>query len=97
VCPSWALFKFEVRTNGFLYLLDLGAMHLFVSSSIITQLKGVATKVAKPIRVQLAQKTTTLINTMVFGAVLECGKAKFAKNFTVYTLEALKPSQGTLF
>ncbi len=65
-------------------------MHLFMSSNIITQLKGVVTKVARPIKVQLAQKATTPINTMVFGAVLECGKTKFAKNFMVYTLDGIE-------
>jgi hypothetical protein len=90
VCPSWALLKFEIKANGFLYLFNLGAMHLFMSSNIITQLKGVVTKVARPIKVQLAQKATTPINTMVFGAVLECGKTKFAKNFMVYTLDGIE-------
>jgi hypothetical protein len=44
---------------------------------------------AKPIKVQLSQKTTTSINKLVFGTILECGKAKFAKNFTVYALDRI--------
>jgi len=72
-------------------------MHLFVSSSVITRLRWVATKVAKPISVQLAQKSTTPTNKLVFKAVLECGKAKFAKNFTVYALDGIEAILGNPF
>ncbi len=88
--PSWALLKFEVRFNELLCLLDSGATHLFVSSSVIARLGWVATKVAKPIKIQLAQKATTLTNKVVFGAILECGKTKLAKNFTVYALDGIE-------
>jgi hypothetical protein len=57
----------------------------------------VATKVAKPIKVQLAQKAATLTNEVVFGAVLECGKTKFANNFTVYALNGIETILGNLF
>lgn len=49
-----------------------------------------ATKVAKPIKIQLAKKVATLTNKVVFGAILECGKAKFAKNFTIYALDGIE-------
>jgi hypothetical protein len=50
----------------------------------------VVTKVAKPIKVQLAQGAATPTNKVVLGAILERGKAKFAKNFTVCTLDGIK-------
>ncbi len=45
---------------------------------------------AKPIKVQLAQGAATPTNKVVLGAILERGKAKFAKNFTVCTLDGIK-------
>jgi hypothetical protein len=53
--------------------------------------------VAKPIRVQLAQKVTTLTNEVVLGSVLECGKAKFTNNFTICTLDGIKAILGNTF
>jgi len=46
--PNLMLFRFKVKIDGVLCLLDLGAMHSFVSPSAITRLEWVATKVAKP-------------------------------------------------
>ncbi len=84
------LLIFKVRINGLLCLLDLGAMHLFVNPSAITQLRWVATNVAKPIKVQLAHKVATRTNEVVLGVVLECGKAKFMVNIMVYALDGVK-------
>jgi hypothetical protein len=62
--PNLMLFRFKVKTNGVLCLLDLGTTHSFVNPSAITQLEWVAIKVAKPIRVQLAQGVTTLTSNL---------------------------------
>jgi hypothetical protein len=57
----------------------------------------VVTKVAKPIRVQLTQGAATLTSEVVLGIILECGKAKFAKNFTVCTLDGIEAILGNTF
>jgi hypothetical protein len=57
----------------------------------------VAKKVAKPIRLQLAQGTAMLTSEVVLGAILECGKAKFAKNFTIYTLDGIEAIFRNIF
>ncbi len=57
---------------------------------MVAQLRWVATKVAKPIKVQLAQGVATPTSKLVLGAILECGKVKFTENFTVYTFDVLE-------
>jgi hypothetical protein len=79
------LFKFKVGTNGVLCFFYLGTMHSFVSPSAIIQLGWVAKKVVKPIKVHLAQGVVTLANEVVLRVILECGKVKFAENFTICT------------
>ncbi len=83
--PNLILLMFKVRTIGVLCLFDLGAMHSFVSPSVVIQFGWVAKKGAKPIKVHLAQGVVTPTNEVVLGVVLECGKVKFAKNLMVYT------------
>jgi hypothetical protein len=46
--------------------------------------------VAKPIKVYLAQGIVTPTSEVVLGAILECGKVKFAKNFIVCTLDGME-------
>jgi hypothetical protein len=46
--------------------------------------------VAKPIKVHLTQGTVTLTCEMVLGAIFECNKAKFAKNFTICTFDGME-------
>jgi hypothetical protein len=53
--------------------------HLWAQSAVMW-LKWVATKVAKPIKVQLTQGTSTPTSKVVLGAILECGKMKFMEN-----------------
>ncbi len=88
--PNLILLRFKVGTNGVLCLLDLGIAHFFVSPSVVKQLGWVATKVAKPIKVRLAQGATTLASEVVLGVVLECNKVKFAKNFMVCALDGMQ-------
>jgi hypothetical protein len=95
--PNSIMLRFKVRTNGLLCLLDLKAMHLFVNPSIVAQFEWVATKVAKPIRVQLAQGTTTSTCKVVFGAILECDKVKFTKHFTIYALDGSEAILRNIF
>jgi len=83
--PNLIMLKFKVGTNGVLCLFYLGAMHSFVSPSVVIQLGWVAKKVAKPIKVHLAQGVVTPTSEVVLGIVLECGKAKFIENLLVYT------------
>jgi hypothetical protein len=47
--------------------------------------------------VQLAQRATTLTSEVVLGAILECGKAKFTKNFMVYALDGIEAILGNTF
>jgi hypothetical protein len=86
-----------VGTNGVLCLLDLGATHFFVSPSVVKQLGWVAAKVAKPIKVHLAQRAATLANEVVLGVVLECNKVKFAKNFMVCALDGMEAISKNTF
>jgi hypothetical protein len=79
------LLKFKIKIYGVLCLFDLGATHSFVSPNAIIQLGWVAKKVAKPIKVHLAQQVAIPVSEMVLGAVLECDKVKFAENFMVCT------------
>ncbi len=55
------------------------------------------TKVAKPIKVQLAHGAITLTNEVVLGAGLECGKVKFTDNVMVYALDGIKAILGNTF
>jgi hypothetical protein len=55
------------------------------------------TKVAKPIRVQLAQGAATSTYKVVFRAILECGKAKFTKHFTIYALDGIEAILMNIF
>jgi hypothetical protein len=48
------MFRFKVGINGLLCLLDSKIMHSFVSPSVVARFEWVPTKVAKPIRFQLA-------------------------------------------
>jgi hypothetical protein len=57
----------------------------------------VATKVSKPIRVQLAQGVATPTSEVGLGAILECGKAKFMENFTVFALDGIEAILGNTF
>jgi hypothetical protein len=57
----------------------------------------VATKVAKPIKVQLAHGVVTPTNEMVLGVVLECSKVKFMENIMVYALDGIKTILGNTF
>jgi hypothetical protein len=91
------LLKFKVRINGLLCLLDFGAKHLFVNPSAIMQLKWATAKVPKPIKVQLAHGAITLTNKVVFGAILDCDKAKFMENVMVYALDGIKAILGNTF
>jgi hypothetical protein len=52
--PNLVLLRFKVGNNGVLYFLDSGTTHLFVSPIVVVQFGWATTKVAKPIRVQLA-------------------------------------------
>jgi hypothetical protein len=81
--PNSTMLRFNVGTNGLLCLLDSRATHLFVNPSAVARFKWVVTKVAKPIRVRLAQGITTPTCKVVFEAILECGKVKFTKHFTI--------------
>jgi hypothetical protein len=65
-------------------------MHWFVSPNVVNQLGWVATKVAKPVKVHLTQGAMTLVSEVVLKVILECGKAKFAKNFMVYALDGME-------
>ncbi len=65
-------------------------MHSFVNPSAVAWFEWVVTKVAKPIKVQLAQGAAKPTNEVVLGVILECGKAKFAKNFMICTLDGIK-------
>ncbi len=95
--PNLIMLRFKVRTNGVLCLLDLGTMHLFVSVSVVKRLEWVATNMAKPIKVHLAQKVLTLADDVVLGAILECDKVKFVENFTIYTLDSIEAILGNTF
>ncbi len=91
------LLKFKVDTNGLLCLLDSRAMHSFVSPSEVSWFGWGTTKVAKHIKVQLAQITTTPTNKVVLGAILECGKAKFVESFMVCGLDGIEAILGNTF
>ncbi len=88
--PNLILFKFKVRTNGVLCLLDSRVMHSFMNQGAVKQLKWVATKVAKPIKVDLAQGAMTPTSEVVLGAVLECNKVKFIENLTICALNGME-------
>ncbi len=88
--PNLIMLKFKVGINGVLCFLDSGTTHSFVSPNVIKRLGWEATKVAKPIKVHLAQWVMTPTSEVVLGAILECDKAKFAKNFTVCTLDGME-------
>ncbi len=45
---------------------------------------------AKPNKVHLTQGTTTLTSRVELGAILECDKAKFTKNFAICALDGIK-------
>ncbi len=68
-----------------------------MNPSAITQFRWVATKVAKPIKVQLAHGVVTLTNEVVLGVVLECSKVKFMDNIMVYALDGIKTILGNTF
>jgi hypothetical protein len=95
--PNLIMFRFKVGTNGVLCLLDSRTTHSFVNPSAIKRFGWVATKVAKPIKVHLTQGAMTLASEVVLKVVLECGKAKFAKNFMVYTLNGMEAILGNTF
>jgi len=61
------------------------------------QLEWAATKVAKPIRVQLTQGAATPVSKLMLGVVFECGKAKFTKNVMVYTFDGIEAILGNTF
>jgi hypothetical protein len=88
--PKLFLLRFKVKINWVLCLLDSRAMHLFVTLSAVVGFEWVATKVAKPIKVQLTQKVAISTSEVVLGDVLECGKTKFTENFTICTLDGIK-------
>jgi hypothetical protein len=46
--------------------------------------------VAKPIKVDLTQGIVTPTSEVVLGAILECDKVKYAKNFIVCTLDGME-------
>ncbi len=52
---------------------------------------------AKPIKVQLAQRVATPTNKVVLGAILECDKVKFAKKITIYTLDGIEAILRNIF
>jgi hypothetical protein len=68
-----------------------------MSPSVVKQLGWVATKVAKPIKVHLAQGAMTLTSEVVLGVVLECNKVKFAKNFMVCALDGMEAISRNTF
>jgi hypothetical protein len=45
----------------------------------------------------LTQRTMTLANKVVLGAILECDKAKFTKKFTICTLDGIEAILGNTF
>jgi hypothetical protein len=45
----------------------------------------------------LAQRAATPTNEVVLGAILECDKMKFAKNFKVCTLDGIEAILGNNF
>jgi len=61
-----------------------------VSPNVVNRLGWVATTVAKPVKVHLTQGAMTLVSEVVLKVILECGKAKFAKNFMVYALDGME-------
>ncbi len=61
-----------------------------MSPNAVNRFGWVATEVAKPVKVHLTQGAMTLVNKVVLKVILECGKAKFAKNFMVYTLDGME-------
>jgi hypothetical protein len=83
-------FRFKVGINGVLCLLDSRATHSFVNPSAVKRFRWEIAKVAKPIKVHLAQGVVTLASEVVLGAVLECSKAKFVENFTVCALDGME-------
>ncbi len=84
--PNLIMFRFKVKINGVLCLLDSGAMHSFVNPSAVKQLGWVA----KPIKVHLAQGVVTPPSEVVLGVVLECDKVKFIKNFIICALNDME-------
>ncbi len=55
------------------------------------------TKVAKPIKVQLAQGNVKPSNEVVLGVVLEFGEPKFKENFTMCELNNIEAILGNTF
>jgi hypothetical protein len=68
-----------------------------VSPSAVKRLKWEAAKVAKPIKVHLAQGAVTPASKVVLGAILECNKAKFVENFMVCALDGMEAILGNTF
>ncbi len=95
--PNLILLRFKVKTNGVLCLLDSRATHSFVNLSVIVWLEWVATKLSKPIKVQLAQGVATPTNKVGLGSILECGKAKFTENFMICALDGIGAILGNTF
>ncbi len=56
-----------------------------------------ATKLSKPIKVQLAQGVATPTNKVGLGSILECGKAKFTENFMICALDGIGAILGNTF
>jgi hypothetical protein len=54
----------------------------------------VVTKVAKPITPTSTKNYNTKV---VLAAALECNKAKFIENLTIYTLDGIKAILGNTF
>ncbi len=52
---------------------------------------------AKLIKVQLTQGATTPRNEVVLGAILECGKTRFAKTFMVCALDGIEAILRNIF
>lgn len=56
-----------------------------------------ATKVVKPIQVQLAQGDATLVKEVALGVELFCSGVQFKEDFTIGTLDGFDAILGNIF
>jgi hypothetical protein len=94
---NFIMLRCVVKSNKLMCLLDSRTKHSFMSPKAMLQLGLKATKVAKLIQVQLAQKDVTPMEEVMLGVELLCKATKFKEDFTIVALDGFDTILRNIF
>jgi hypothetical protein len=94
---NFIMLRCVMKSNKLMCLLDSRTKHSFMSPKAMLQLGLKATKVAKLIQVQLAQKDVTPMEEVMLGVELLCKGTKFKEDFTIVALDGFDTILRNIF